>query len=65
MSSLSEDALTVVHLVIGAGGLAEERESGPEEIRLGLYSLLTNFGWSFRRIVETFHEIRVVLLEGD
>jgi hypothetical protein len=61
LASLSEDARTVVRIVVGAGGVTDEEESEPGEIRVGLYLLLTNFGWSFRRIVETFHEIKTVL----
>ena len=61
--NLSQDARTVVQIVLGTHGQVDGRESKPEEIRLSLYGLLNGLGWSFKRIVESFHEIRCALLD--
>jgi len=63
LCSLSQDAKAVVEIVLGTFGQTDEKEAKPEEIRLTIYELLSNMGWSARRIVESFHEIRVALTE--
>jgi len=60
---LTQDAKTVVEIVLSTFGHVDEKEADPEEIRLALYALLSSMGWSARRIVESFHEIRVALTE--
>jgi len=62
-SVLSQDARAVVMLVFDTFGHVDARQAKPEEIRLSIYSLLTDLGWSFRRVVESFHEIQIALTE--
>ena len=60
---LSQDAKVVVEIILGTFGHVDEKEANPGEIRLALYALLSSMGWSGRRIVESFHEMRVALTE--
>jgi len=63
LHGLSQDAAAVVKIVLGTYGQVDGTESKPEEVRLALYGLLSGLGWSFKRIVESFHEIRCALLD--
>lgn len=62
-SQLSGDAKAVTRIVLGTYGHVDEIKAKPEEIRLALTALLSSMGWSWRRIVESFCEIRIVLTE--
>jgi len=58
---LSQDARTVVEIVLGTFGHIDGSEKDSGEIRLSLDGLLQSMGWSGRRVLESFGEIRVAL----
>jgi len=60
-SLLTQDSQVVIKIVFGTFGHVDGKEEKPGEIRLALYNLLCSMGWSGRRVLESFGEIRIAL----
>jgi len=61
LSLLSMDGQSVVQIVLSCFGCADGKKADAGEIRVSVYKLLSDMGWSFMRVVLAFNEIKMFL----